>query len=613
MRKVAYARVRRRVGALALMMFAQVSIALAEAPALPESALLQNALTRPAIDLDGGWHVIPDPYETGYYNHRFERRDDGYFLALKNDDPTRLIEYDFRHSPVLEVPGDWNSQDEHYFLYEGTMWYFRAFDLEPAAETDYLLYFGAANYVAEVWLNGKYLGAHEGGFTPFQFDATDVLQDGENVVVVKVDNRRALDQVPTVNTDWWNYGGLTRSVRLLVLPRDHIADYRVGLSDSGRIEGWVRVAGDGGGDVVVEFPELDADVRFRASEGKVSRFEFDIRPERWSPEHPRLYDIAIHYGDDTVDDRIGFRTIETRGDEILLNGEPVFLRGISLHESAPGREGRAYGAADARTLLGWARDLGCNFVRLAHYPHNEHMVRMADELGLLVWAEIPVYWTIDFESDAVFAKAKQQLDEMIARDANRASIVLWSMANETPVSEARTRFIGSLAAHARQLDDSRLITAAMDTQSFGEGVVRIDDPLAGVVDVIGVNNYCGWYGNKPADCAALRWESAFAKPVIMSEFGAGALSGKHGDPAHRWTEEYQAAVYRNNLAMLDNFASLRGMSPWILVDFRSPRRPLPGIQDFWNRKGLLSDQGERKQAWYVLHDYYEARSETRQN
>jgi beta-glucuronidase len=246
-------------------------------------------------------------------------------------------------------------------------------------------------------------------------------------------------------------------------------------------------------------------------------------------------------------------------------------------------------------------------VRLAHYPHNEMMLRAADELGLLVWAEIPVYWTIDFESPVVLAKARRQLDEMIARDANRASVILWSMANETPVSAARLRFIGALAAHARKLDPQRLVTAALDTQTAEEGRRVIDDPLAATIDVIGINSYCGWYGDKPAECADLRWVSRYGKPIIMSEFGAGALAGRHGDPSHRWTEEYQADVYRNNLAMIDGIDDLRGLSPWILKDFRSPRRPLPGIQDFWNRKGLLSETGERKLAWKVLHDYYEIR------
>src|SRR5690606_14653459 len=133
----------------------------------------------------------------------------------------------------------------------------------------------------------------------------------------------------------------------------------------------------------------------------------------------------------------------------------------------------------------------------------------------------------------------------------------------------------------------------------------IDDPLSGVVDVIGINNYCGWYGGTPESCAGIKWRSKYNKPVIMSEVGGGALQGYHGDVDQRWTEEYQAAVYRHNLAMMDNIPFLRGITPWILKDFRSPRRPLPGIQDYWNRKGLVSDSGIKKQAWQVLHDYYE--------
>lgn len=571
---------------------------------LPDTALIENILAREAVDLDGPWHVIPDPYENGFYNHRFEPKDNGYFLALENTDPTALIEYDFRTSPTLRVPGDWNSQSERYFLYEGTMWYYRAFNLEPQAERDYILHFGAANYRATVWLNGEYLGSHEGGFTPFQFDAGAHLRDGENFVVVKVDNRREFDQVPTVNTDWWNYGGLTRSVRLLVLPRQHVADYRFGLDESGDVTGWVRVGGSPTGDVLVEIPELDVAARATVGDDELAHFRFEVRPGRWSPDDPKLYRVLIGYGTDTVEDHIGFRTVSTRGEDILLNGSPVFLRGISLHEEAPDREGRAYSEADARELLGRALALGCNFVRLAHYPHNEHMLRVADELGLLVWAEIPVYWTIDFESDAVLQKAMRQLDEMIARDANRASVILWSMANETPVSESRLAFIGALAEHARSIDSGRLITAALDTQSADQFMRRIDDPLAGVIDVVGINSYCGWYSDRPADCASLRWASPYEKPVILSEFGAGALYGKHGDPEHRWTEEYQAMVYEKNLEMIDEFDSLRGISPWILQDFRSPRRPLPEIQDFWNRKGLLSEAGEKKLAWFVLRDYY---------
>lgn len=574
----------------------------------PDTDLIQNPQGRESLSLDGDWRVIPDPYESGYYNHRYEPRADGYFEARKHEDPTELIEYDFRRSQVLEVPGDWNSQDERYFFYEGTMWYFRAFEVQPKENHRYLLHFGGVNYVANVWLNGRHLGRHEGGFTPFQFDAGPLLAPGENFVVVKVDNRRAPDYVPAMNTDWWNYGGITRPVKLLVVPESHIADYRIGLAADGAVEGWVRVAGARGGEpATLSIPALAIDTELEVDAHGFARFSFDADPERWSPGSPTLYELELEYGDDSVADRVGFRRVEVVGEDIVLNGEPVFLEGISVHEEPLDRHGRAWSREDAYALLQAAQALGCNFVRLAHYPHNEMMLRAADELGLLVWAEIPVYWTIDFGSPAVLAKARRQLDEMIARDANRASVILWSMANETPVSPARLRFIAELASHARKLDPQRLITAALDTQTAEEGRRIIDDPLADTIDVIGVNNYCGWYGDRPADCAGLDWVSRYGKPIIMSEFGAGALAGRHGNPSHRWTEEFQAEVYRNNLRMIDRIEGLRGLSPWILKDFRSPRRPLPGIQDFWNRKGLLSETGERKLAWRVLHDYYESR------
>ena len=275
------------------------------------------------------------------------------------------------------------------------------------------------------------------------------------------------------------------------------------------------------------------------------------------------------------------------------------------------REGRANGPEDARTLLGWVKELGGNFVRLAHYPHNEAMVRMADSLGLMVWAEIPVYWTIQWENEATLANARRQLSEMITRDRNRAAVILWSMANETPRSQPRLAFLRSLAGRARELDPTRLLTAALELHyRLEDGVLSIDDPFGRDLDVIAINEYLGWYTGPPALADSVRWESAYAKPLIVSEFGAGALQGYHADAQTRWSEEYQASVYRHQVAMLRRIPFLRGVTPWILTDFRSPRRPLPGIQDFWNRKGLISERGIRKQAFFVLQQYYREVAET---
>jgi len=305
-----------------------------------------------------------------------------------------------------------------------------------------------------------------------------------------------------------------------------------------------------------------------------------------------------------VEDSIGFRTIEVRGGEILLNGRPIFLRGVCIHEEAPLRSGRAYSREDAETLLGWAKELGANFVRLAHYPHNELMVREADRMGLLVWSEIPVYWGINFESPVAFAAAENQLDEMIARDHNRASVIIWSVANETPNNPARLTFLKKLVERARALDPTRLMTAAMLHHYAGETTQMIDDPLAEVLDVIGCNEYIGWYDGLPTKADTMEWKTIYQKPVVMSEFGAEAVYGLHGDDLTRWTEEYQESFYRHQLGMLKRIPFLRGTSPWILMDFRSPRRLLPGVQDYYNRKGLVSNRGERKKAFYVMQEFY---------
>jgi beta-glucuronidase len=417
-----------------------------------------------------------------------------------------------------------------------------------------------------------------------------------------------------VNTDWWNYGGLTRGVTLVELPATFVRDYFIQLApgSADRITGWVQLDGPGaaGREVTVRVPE--AGVETVVSTDADGRATVDVGADLvlWSPANPKLYEVAIAAADDVVTDRIGFRSIATRGSDILLNGEPIFLRGICVHEQAPQRDGRAHGAEDARTLLGWVKKLNGNFVRLAHYPHNEHMVRTADSLGILVWAEVPVYWTIQWDNEATLANARNQLTELITRDKNRAAVILWSMANETPPSEPRLAFLRALADRTRSLDPTRLLTAALELHyRFEDGILSIDDPFGQDLDVIAINEYLGWYVGPPELADSVTWESAYNKPLIVSEFGAGALQGYHADAETRWSEEYQASVYRHQVAMLERIPFLRGMTPWILTDFRSPRRPLPGIQDFWNRKGLISDRGIKKQAFFVLQQHYKAIAE----
>ncbi|MBO5594067.1 MAG: beta-glucuronidase, partial [Prevotella sp.] len=259
-----------------------------------------------------------------------------------------------------------------------------------------------------------------------------------------------------------------------------------------------------------------------------------------------------------------------------------------------------------RTLLSWAKELGCNFVRLAHYPHNEYMVREAERMGILVWSEIPCYWTIAWTNPATLDNARQQLTDMIRRDHNRANVIIWSIANETPHSAERDAFLGTLAKHARSLDDTRLISMAMEVTGASNYVNRLNDNMNEYVDIVSFNQYVGWYRDVN-DAPKMTWEIPYNKPVIISEFGGGARYGYHGAKNQRWTEEFQENLYRENLAMLDKIDGLSGTTPWILKDFRSPRRVLPGVQDYYNRKGLFSDKGERKLAFYVLQHWYEGK------
>jgi beta-glucuronidase len=579
--------------------------------------VLTGADRRPVTSLNGDWASIVDPYFSGLFSFHHEEKNDGWFLnqkAMPTD--TKPVEYDFSKAPKLKVPGDWNTQSPSLFYYEGPIWYERDFTYQPKEHTRVFLHIGAANYRSWFWVNGKKVCEHEGGYTSFNCDITGVVHDGANFVVAAVDNTRRPDNVPTLETDWWNYGGLTRETSLIVVPDQFIDQYDLHLSHSAAgasndsvIEGWVHLIGaQPGASVDVEIPELHAKTRAVVGNGDRALIHLSVQGlERWSPESPRLYKVNLRAGQDAIDELMGFRTVETRGTEILLNGKPIFLRGIAIHAEAPYRTGRAYSDKDAEILLGWAKELGCNYVRLAHYPHDETMLRAADRMGLLVWSENPVYWALQFDNPKVLDKAEQQLEEEINTSRNHAAIILWSMANETPATEARTGFITTEAELARKLDPTRLITAALLVRA--EGTTKIvDDPLGKALDVIGTNEYIGWYEQKPETADVTEWRIAYQKPMIMSELGGDAKAGLHGGPNDRWTEEYQANIYRHQLGMLNKIPQLRGMSPWILMDFRSPNRPLAGIQDGFNRKGLISDQGEKKQAFYVLQKAYKEKT-----
>lgn len=597
----------------------------AMAQVMPDGPVLAAADLRDGQSLDGEWTYSIDPYRDGAAGfhggpagegHR--RYDDTDVTARTAGDPIALYEYDMDGSPKAQLPESWTGHALEMRHYEGLVWYQKRFDAEPAPGERQFLRFGAVNYHAEVWLNGKLLGAHEGGFTPFAFEVTGKLRPEGNRLVVGVDSQRDGLSIPPPVTDWETYGGITRSVHLIGVPETFVDDAWVRLADDGSIVADIALDGPeaAGRTVRLLIGEIDAE-RFATTDAQGRARIVIPKPAElslWSPGNPKLYNVVIEAGEDVWFDRIGFRTIATDGPRILLNGEPVFLRGISVHEEELGADpARRITPEAARELLSLAKDgLDANFVRLAHYPHGEAMLRAADEMGLIVWSEIPVYWRIAFDDPVALDKARRMLAENILRDRNRASIALWSVGNETPLSDARNTFMRKLVADVRELDPHRLDTAALLTGQDREGdhpVMVMDDPLAGALDVMAINAYNGWYGpDRLADLPAIEWDVPQDKPLLFSEVGAGATAGRHEpDLPTKFSEEYQAEYYRQTLAMLAQIPNFAGISPWILKDFRSPRRQRPVIQDGWNRKGLVSETGERKQAFEVLAQWYRER------
>jgi beta-glucuronidase len=591
--------------------------------AVAQSNLITNINARKTFSLNGTWQYIVDPYETGFYDYRYkelrEDHPDAYWNTDVPADRSEKKEHGYTDKLTLQVPGDWNHQKPEFVYYEGTVWYKKSFNYTKTSGTSkYFLYFGAVNYRADVYLNGKKLGMHKGGFTPFNFEVPEaLLKPTGNFLVVKVDNKRGADEVPTLNTDWWNYGGITRDVKLVEMPQTFIHDYVIQLRKAqpgmapGKAplaEGWVKLNHQPAANevITIEIPELKIKKQLPAT-AQLTKLSISLpKVQLWSPLQPKLYKVLVSTTADKVEEKIGFRTIEAYGKQVLLNGKPLFMRGICIHGEIPQDVRRAYSEADALQLLSQAHEMGCNMVRLAHYPHDETMTRLADSLGVVVWSEIPVYWTINFGSAEVLAKAKAQLDEMITRDHNRASVIIWSVGNETPVSLVRTNFMKNLITAAREMDNTRMISAALEVNyNSGKNLNLIDDPLGEFVDLVAFNEYLGWYGGLPDKCRTTNWATIYNKPLFISETGAEAKTGFHADSLTRFSEEYQAWYYREQIAMFkrlpDNYV---GISPWVLADFRSPKRNNPQYQEGWNRKGLYDDKGNKKQAFYILKAYY---------
>lgn len=600
-----------------------ILLAFVAAPALAADALRPPLLLTGARanvqDLSGRWTYSKDLYRTGFTDingwvakSRMQRQRDVDVAAEETKPGPAFFEFDLDRGPAMDIPSAWNSATPELRYFDGLIWFQRRFDAPTKPGQRSFLRFEAVNYRAYVYLNGKEVGRHEGGFTPFVVEVTEALRAQGNRLVVGVDSKHDANSVPGEITDWDLYGGITRPVKLIQTPATFIDDATLRLTDAGRLVGSLQLNGPQAANRAVNLRIAGLNLTVPARTDANGEARFDVAApaslKRWTPDAPTIYDVDFDADDDKIRDRIGFRTIAVRGSEILLNGQPIFLKGICIHEEeiAPNPARRIDDAA-ARRLLGEAKNgLHGNYVRLSHYPHNEAMLRVADEIGLLVWSEIPVYWTVNWDNPATLDLARRMQAETIYRDRNRSAVVLWSIGNETPVTEARTRFHTALAQTVRALDPSRLISAALLVERQGD-TLHIADPLLKELDVIAVNTYAGWYGDDTlADVGKLRWEVPADKPLLFSEFGADAKVGFSDPQLHRkFSEDYQVDYYRATLAMAAKVPTLRGLSPWVLKDFRSPRREHPVFQNGWNRKGLISEIGQRKPAFDLLARHYQ--------
>jgi beta-glucuronidase len=580
---------------------------------------IQNDV-RNRLDLSGLWDFKPDPEEVG--------EESGWFNGLAGARP-------------LAVPGSWNDQYEDLYLYLGMGWYVRRTYIPQAWQGQRILIrVGSANYWAAVWVNGQRVGEHEGGHLPFAFDITDVVTfDGENTIAIQVENHLKPTRVPSGNLgtsvlgvftgfpsttfDFYPFAGLHRPVVLYSLPQTHIDDITVVTEQSGE-DGIVRVQAringqqdTGRASLTGAGNAVDADLAFIAGMAEATLTVPSAR--LWSPEDPYLYDLTITTSADRYSLKIGIRTVEVQGGRILLNGKPVQLNGFGRHEDffASGRGLNLPLLVKDYDLMRWT---GATSYRTAHYPYSEEEMQLADREGFLIIDETPAV-SLQFDNDENVAErlhmCLQQTEELIARDKNHPSVVMWSVANEPMLPNAMARlrggddsptdpksieFFRTLIAHTRRLDPTRPITLV--------GIMGGPAEWHTLTDVICINRYWGWYvegGQLERALVTLEEEleaiwKLHGKPIIITEFGADTLAGLHSHPAVMWSEEYQAALIRGYLEVAARKDYVAGMQVWNFADFAAVQSPsrVGGV----NLKGVFTRTRTPKMAAHVLREYW---------
>ena len=568
-----------------------------------DAAGLINIAGRETESLNGQWNFAPDLYDTCRRARWFTGE------RVTPDGAEWPVDWDWEGWDRITVPASWNLERPELRYFEGFGVYTRTFRYIPrnSGERLFLRFEGAA-YRTSVFLNGAFIGGHDGASTPFNIDISGAVKPDNRLIVV-ADARRSPLRLPMENTDWFNYGGIYRDVLLVRLPPVFIRDWFIRLVPDGtfsNIQLDLELSEEAGGAALLEIPGLGVQRELPLKQGKAS-LRFSAKPELWSPGNPKLYGLTLTWRDgtgaarDRVQDRVGFREIRTKGRELLLNGAKIFLKGIAVHEDHI-TLGKTTTDAIIRATIRDLKELHGNYLRLAHYPHSRRFAEIASEEGVLLWEEIPVYWAIAFDNPDTYRDAENQLAELILRDRNRAAVIIWSMGNENADTDSRLAFMSALARKAASLDDSRLISAACLIKL---DKLQIEDRLTEFLDVIGINEYYGWYDPDFSKLPRILDNSSPDKPVVICEFGGGARLGQRGTADELFTEDKQRAIYEQQAAVIGQCPYIAGTSPWILYDFRCPRR-LNRYQEGFNRKGLIdADRVSRKLAFDTLRRFYE--------
>ena len=433
-----------------------------EAPAYPIADKLLGWIdSRNITSLNGEWTYIIDPMSNGLPESSFF----GGFPKNKTQKTgMELIEYNFEDAEKIQIPGAWNAQNEKLLFYRGPVWLFKKFNHSSKQNVLTHLYIEGSNFTTKVFLNGSVVGEFKGGYVPFNFDISQFLNDGENILLIQTDNTLNESTVPTHKTDWWPWGGIVGDVYLVETPNDYIRNAYLQLNPDNFSEAVFKLqmaTKSSRQKVILEIPELNYKEEFGTDSSGFIQKNITISPELWSPSNPKLYKVIISSQNESISDEIGFRSIKTKGQKIYLNNNEIKFKGIAMHSEPIGAPGPAYSKEHFKKLLATAADLNINFVRAAHYPYTRHLSKVADQIGLMVWEEIPVYWNIDWQNPDTLKIAKDQINRLVQRDQNRASVVVWSVANETPFSIPRMKFLDALLSEINLNDSSRLTTAAL--------------------------------------------------------------------------------------------------------------------------------------------------------